>query len=67
MVQVHLFERNKLANNIASFASLKATPPLVKGAGVTGILSGAGTLEYWNILIPKPIINTKKATVKSDA
>jgi hypothetical protein len=44
--QVHLFDLNRLENKTASFKSLKVTPGYVNGAGVTGILSGAGTREY---------------------
>jgi hypothetical protein len=43
-------------NNKSSPNNLAATPPLEVGAGVVGILRGAGVVAYLNIFARNPTI-----------
>jgi len=40
--QIHRLDLNRLSNSATSRSMRSATPPVVVGAGVVGIFSGAG-------------------------
>ncbi len=52
--QIHLLDLNRLSKKITSRSIRSTTPFCVVGAGVVGILSGAGVTAYLRIFAPVP-------------
>ena len=58
---VHFAALNRLSNSTTSRTMRAATPARVTGAGVVGILSGAGVRAYCTILPASPATRTAAA------
>ena len=60
--QIQRLDLNRLSNSTTSFAIRKTTPPVVVGAGVVGIFSGAGVRAKSKILYATPPTRISVAT-----